>query len=371
MTQKMKFIPINEWGYGDQRPFVISGPCGAETEEQLLKTAQEISSISAVNLLRAGVWKPRTRPGVFEGIGKEALKWLQNTREETGLPFCVEVAKPSHVEMALQVGTDVLWIGARTSVNPFLVQELADALKGVDVPVMIKNPVNPDLDLWIGAIERFSNTGIKKIAAIHRGFSSYENSSYRNKPNWEIPIELKRRIPGISLICDPSHICGSTAPLSYISQFSLDLNYDGLMIESHTNPSAALSASKQQITPYQLSKLLDNLILRDLEVKDVIVLSKLEDLRDQIDEIDDEIIKTLALRMDVARRIGDYKKQNNVTILQPERWEEILKTRTKNGVTQRLTKGFLSRLYSLIHEESIHQQTLTMNKQASELKNSE
>jgi len=371
MIRSGEFKPISSWGISDDRPFIIAGPCGAESEIQLLETAKQLANNNRIHLFRAGVWKPRTRPGVFEGVGEVALEWLKTVKQETGLPVSIEVAHPKHVEKALKADIDVLWIGARTSVNPFQVQELADTLKGVDVPVMVKNPVNPDIELWIGTMERFMNAGVKRIAAIHRGFSSYENSSYRNKPNWEIPIELKRRFPEVSLICDPSHICGSVEPLNYISQFAMDLNYDGLMIESHFDPNSALSDAKQQVTPQALNALLDNLILRDLKVDDVIILSKLEDLRDQIDEVDDQIIKTLANRMNIARNIGDYKRLNNVTILQPERWDEILDTRTHNGIQNKLTKEFILRLYSLIHEESIHQQTKMMQKEINELKGSE
>ncbi len=361
MLENHPFIPIVDWGFGGSRPFTISGPCSAESEKQLIETALEVSKIKSVNLLRAGAWKPRTRPGAFTGKGEVALEWLSKAKELTGLPVTTEVAYPAHIESALKYGIDVLWIGARTSVNPFMVQELAEALKGIDIPVMIKNPVNPDLELWIGAIERIAQTGIRRIAAIHRGFSSYENSVYRNKPNWEIPLELRRSLPGISMICDPSHICGSTEPLSYISQFALDLNYDGLMLESHIDPGSALSDARQQLHPADLKKLIDNLILRSLEVNDVIQLSKLEDLRDEIDEVDDTIIKTLAHRMAIARNIGEYKSLNNITILQPERWDEIIRSRTRSGVEKDLTMSFLLKLYNLIHEESILQQTKMMN----------
>jgi chorismate mutase len=362
MENNNKFIPIKDWGFGTGRPFVISGPCGAESEDQMVKTASLLAKDPRINIIRAGIWKPRTRPGEFEGRGEVGLSWLKTVKHETGLPVAVEVAYPSHAEAAIKAGVDLLWIGARTAVNPFMIQNLSDSLRGHDIPVMIKNPVNPDLNLWVGAIERIMNSGITRIAAIHRGFSSYENSNYRNKPNWEIPLELQRKLPGISMICDPSHISGSTEPLQYISQFALDLNYDGLMIESHHEPSTALSDAGQQITPDVLKVLLDNLILRNISVKDVFELSRLEDLRDQIDEIDDEIIRTMAHRMSIARLIGDYKSQNNITIYQPERWDEIIHSRTKNGINNKLTEAFLLRLYSLIHEESIHHQTLMMNK---------
>ncbi len=359
----MIFKPFNEWGiFKENRPLIISGPCGAETRDQVLETARLLSQKN-VQLFRAGVWKPRTRPDTFEGAGEQALSWLQEVKQQYNFPVTIEVAQPRHIEVALKAGIDCLWIGARTTVNPFLVQQLADALKGVDVPVMIKNPVNPDLDLWIGAIERIHNSGINRISAIHRGFSSYENSTYRNKPNWEIPIELRRRLPGIQLICDPSHICGNTFMLQYVSQFALDLQYDGLMLESHVNPKTALSDAAQQLTPEELGQLLNKLVLRNPTTDNVVELSRLEDLRDQIDELDDEILHSLAERMAIARTIGQYKYRNNITILQPERWEEIIRTRTANGESQQLTREFILKLYGIIHEESIHQQTQQMNKE--------
>ena len=359
----MDFKALNQWGIlNDNRPLLISGPCGAETREQVMETARLLSQQN-IQLFRAGVWKPRTRPDSFEGAGEQALEWLQEVKATYHLPITIEVAQPRHVELALKAGIDVLWIGARTTVNPFLVQQLADSLKGIDVPVMIKNPVNPDLELWMGAIERFSKAGVQRMAAIHRGFSSYENSTYRNKPNWEIPIELKRRLPGIPLICDPSHICGNTFMLSYIAQFAMDLQYDGLMIESHVNPKAALSDAAQQLTPDELAVLIKGLVLRNATTQNVVELSKLEDLRDQIDELDDEIVRSLAQRMAVARTIGTYKHQNNITILQPERWEEIIRTRTAKGETQQLTHDFIIKMYNIIHEESIIQQTYQMDKE--------
>ena len=345
------------------RPLIISGPCGAETREQVLETARLLSQQN-VQLFRTGVWKPRTRPDSFEGAGEQALEWLQEVKSLYKIPVTIEVAQPRHVELALKAGIDCLWIGARTTVNPFLVQQIADALKGVDVPVLIKNPVNPDLELWMGAIERIEKSGVKRIAAIHRGFSSYENSTYRNKPNWEIPIELRRRLPGIPLICDPSHICGNTFMLSYIAQFAMDLQYDGLMIESHVNPKKALSDAAQQLTPTELTTLINNLVLRNPTTENIIELSRLEDYRDRIDELDDEILRSLAQRMAVARTIGEYKYHNNITILQPERWEEIIRTRTANGESQQLTHDFILKLYGIIHEESIHQQTEQMKKES-------
>ncbi|MEP7262867.1 MAG: bifunctional 3-deoxy-7-phosphoheptulonate synthase/chorismate mutase type II [Bacteroidota bacterium] len=354
------FTSLTNWDLGFQtRPFLISGPCGAETHEQVLKTAIQLKS-KGVHLFRAGIWKPRTRPGSFEGMGEEALKWLQEVKQETGIPVTVEVASPTHIELALKYNVDVLWLGARTTVNPFLVQELASSLKGVNIPVMIKNPVNPDLALWIGAIERISKAGIEKIAAIHRGFSSYENSTYRNKPNWEIPIELRRLLPGIPLICDPSHICGNTFMQQYVAQFALDMQYDGLMIESHYKPAEALSDAKQQFTPDELGDLISSLVVRNATTDDETALSKIEDMRDQIDELDDQIVTLLAERMRVARLIGEYKFHHHIAILQPERWEEIIRTRTINGVDKKLTEEFILTLYTMIHKESIYQQTQQM-----------
>lgn len=339
---------------------MIAGPCSAESEEQMMATAKAIASYP-VNMLRAGIWKPRTRPDSFEGKGEVALKWVKQAGLAVNLPVCVEVASTRHIEQALKAGIDVLWIGARTTVSPFMVQELADALTGVDIPVMIKNPVNPDIDLWTGAIERIIRAGIKKIAAIHRGFSSYENSTYRNKPNWEIPIELRRRIPGLPLICDPSHISGKTVLIPYVAQMAMDLNYEGLMIETHIDPPHALSDAKQQLTPAELGKLITELQLRNPSVDDVFELSKLEDMRDQIDEVDQTILDYMSERMAIARLIGQYKLKNHMTIYQPERWNEIIRTRTKSGVDKKLTKEFILKLISIIHEESIHQQTLQMN----------
>lgn len=353
-------LSFKKWIYDYRRPLIIAGPCSAESAEQMLQTVKDFKT-TGVNIIRAGAWKPRTRPGSFEGFGIESLKWIKEAGKHAGLPVITEVARPEHVEAALNAGIDMLWIGARTTVNPFLVQEIAEALPGVDIPVFIKNPVNPDIDLWIGSIERFLEKGIVKIAAIHRGFSSYENNVYRNKPNWEIPIELRRRMPQLPLICDPSHICGNTGMLHYVSQVALDLQYDGLMIESHCNPEVALSDAKQQLTPEKLSEMISLLVVRNNSVDDVFELSRLEDLRDQIDEIDDEIIDTLAMRMGVARQIGRYKKKNNVAILQPERWAEIFRTRTGNGMSKKLSREFLEKLYSIIHQESIFQQTVQMN----------
>jgi chorismate mutase len=355
----VSIVPLQNW-FPHKTPLLIAGPCSAESPEQLLASVKKLKE-SGVHIFRAGAWKPRTRPNAFEGRGAVALSWIKDVSNQIKLPAITEVANPHHVEDALKAGIDMLWIGARTTVNPFLIQEIADSLNGVDIPVFVKNPVNPDVDLWLGALERFNKAGITKLAAIHRGFSSYENHLYRNKPHWEIAIELRRKFTGIPLICDSSHICGSTSLIHYISQVALDLQYNGLMIEVHANPPAALSDAKQQLTPEQFNDLVKKLIVRSASVEDAFELSKLEDLRDQIDEIDAEIIDKLAHRMSVARVIGKYKKKNNVAILQPERWEEILRTRTKSGMEKQLTREFLISMLNIVHQESIYQQTLQMS----------
>ena len=346
-----------------QTPLIIAGPCSAESEEQLLEVAMQIKAAGA-HVMRAGAWKPRTRPNAFEGFGLEALTWMQNVSIKTGIPFVTEVATPNHVEMVLKAGISMVWIGARTTVNPFLVQQIADALKGSDMPVFVKNPVNPDVSLWRGGIERFLNNGLTKVAAIHRGFSSYENSVYRNKPNWELAIELRRQMPQLPMIGDPSHICGNTTLIKEVAQIALDLQYNWLMIEVHPHPEKALSDAQQQLTPAAFCDLMKQLIVRKASAENAFELSKLEDLRDFIDEIDDAIIDKIAERMNVARKIGQYKNENNIAILQPERFREILDTRTKKGISNMLTKEFILRLYSLIHEESIFQQTTQMDNSA-------
>lgn len=353
-------IPLSSWGFGESSPFIIAGPCGVESSQQVNEIATKLKC-QKVNLLRGGIWKPRTRPDSFQGIGEEGLKWLKDAGIQNQLPVAVEVAHPRHVEQALKAQIDCLWIGARTTVNPFLVQELAVSLVGVDIPVFVKNPINPDLELWIGALERFYNSGIRKLGAIHRGFSSYEKSKYRNVPNWQIPIELKRRLPQLPVLCDPSHIGGSRDLLASISQTAMDLSFEGLMIEVHPNPEEALSDKDQQLVPSAFLELIDSLILRQTVVDDVIFLNLLEELRDRIDRIDEEILSLMAERMKVAREIGLYKKENNMTILQVERWNEILKTRQSSGLQKDLTRDFIIHLYEKIHEESIHHQTQIMN----------
>jgi len=354
------FISLSDWGFSFSHPLIISGPCGVESEKQIHEIADALSKLN-VQLLRGGIWKPRTRPDSFQGIGNEGLRWLKEAGTKNNLPVTVEVASPKHVEEALTEKIDVLWIGARTTVNPFLVQEIADALKGVDIPVMIKNPINPELELWIGAIERIDKAGIKRIAAIHRGFSTFEKTKYRNVPNWQIPIELKRRYPTLPLICDPSHICGTRNLISSVAQTALDLNYDGLMIESHAHPEKALSDSQQQLTPAALKELLSKLIVRSAVIEDVMFLNMLEELREKIDRLDEDILQKISMRMEVAREIGKYKKENNITILQVQRWNDIIRTRLQFGMDHELTREFIFKIYELIHDESILQQTQMMN----------
>lgn len=355
----MEFLPLNNWIEYDSKPLVIAGPCSAETEEQVMATARQIATIPMVKVFRAGIWKPRTRPGGFEGVGKEGLQWLKKVKNETGLLTTVEVAKPEHVEQAVEAGIDVLWIGARTVVNPFSVQELAEALAGIDIPILVKNPVNPDLTLWIGAIERMVKTGHNRIAAVHRGFSQLEKSNYRYPPLWEIPIELMRLMPGLPVICDPSHIGGSTSLIQPISQQALDLEMQGLMIETHIDPTHALTDAKQQLTPQLLISILNSLIIRDsngtYETE-----RNLEVLRKDIDNIDDQMIQLLARRMEIAHEMGVYKCDHSITILQLRRWKELFADRMNKGLLKGLDNRFLANLLRLVHEESIRIQTNTM-----------
>ncbi len=353
--------PIKEWRGYKGRPFLISGPCSAETEEQVMQTAIQLARVKEVSVFRAGIWKPRTRPNSFEGVGVEGLKWLRRVKEETGLLVGTEVANEKHVYEALKYGIDMLWIGARTSVNPFTVQEISDALNGVDVMVLVKNPINPDIELWIGAIERISRAGIKRIGAIHRGFSSYEKTLYRNQPNWQLPIELRRRIPDLPIICDPSHIGGARAYLYEISQKAMDLNFDGLMLESHIDPSKALSDAAQQVTPNDLIELLSRLILRNPSPSDPKLLDVLGELRQQIDVYDEHLLDLMEQRMKVAETIGRYKKENNITILQSTRWDEIIKRVIAKGEAKGLSAELIDTIFKAIHQESINHQMKVMN----------
>src|SRR5215207_7671540 len=344
-----------------KRPLIISGPCSAETEPQVLETATRLAKTGKVDMLRAGIWKPRTRPGSFEGIGTKALPWMQQAKKLTGLPVTVEVATAKQVEDALHFDVDVLWIGARTTVNPFSVQEVADALRAVNVPVLIKNPINPDLELWIGAVERVAKAGIKQIGLIHRGFSSYGNSEYRNAPMWHLAIEMKRRNPDMMIINDPSHICGRRDILQAVAQKAIDLDYDGLIIESHIDPDKAWSDAKQQITPERLAEMLGNMIWRREDVASAEYHAALEKLRNQINHLDDELMQILSERMKVAEKIGQYKKENNITILQTNRWNEILETAFAKGGKLGLSKEFITKYFDAVHMESINHQNKIMN----------
>jgi len=361
MKLNLNIQPLNTWLNVNNEPLIISGPCSAETEEQLLTTAHLLAATGKVSVLRAGIWKPRTRPGEFEGIGSIGLEWLKRAKAETGLPTAVEVANAKHVEEALAAGVDILWIGARSTVNPFTVQEIADALKGHDVPVLIKNPVNPDLQLWIGAIERINGAGITKIGAIHRGFSSFEKSSFRNEPMWELAIQLKTLCPELPIINDPSHICGNRELIPYISQKALDLDMQGLMIESHVDPSVAWTDAKQQVTPAALSELVDRLTVREPEAPNEAFADKLADLRKNIDKIDDILLQKLAERMAIVEKIGEYKRDNQVTILQVNRWDAIIKKGHAFAKALKLDLNFTEKFLELMHGESIRKQTEIMN----------
>lgn len=363
MTRLKHIIPIQKWFPGlRSAPLIIAGPCSAETEEQVMQTAKEIAALGKVKVFRSGIWKPRTRPGNFEGVGEEGLKWLQQVKKETGLLTTVEVANPEHVQLAIKYDIDILWIGARTTSNPFSVQELADSLQGYDKPVMVKNPINPDINLWVGALERLHKVGINKMAAVHRGFYPFEATTLRNIPKWEIPIELKSLCHSLPIICDPSHIAGNTEFIPEIAQKALDLNMDGLMIETHRNPSEALSDMNQQLSPAQLGDLLHHLIFRSISVKDEQFISVLETLREKIDSIDQQMLELLSQRMNIVEEIGKYKSKNEVTILQLRRWEKIISTRIKLGKKLGLTEDFIKKLLQLVHKESIQKQTEVMNK---------
>jgi chorismate mutase len=356
------FQPINTFLPHKKKPFLIAGPCSAETEAQVLTIAQQLQPLQP-QLFRAGIWKPRTRPGAFEGVGKTGLQWLQQVKKQFGYKTTVEVATAQHVEECLKHNIDVLWIGARSTVNPFTVQEIADALKGVDIPVMIKNPVNPDLNLWVGAIERIYNSDIKKIIAVHRGFSAFNKSQYRNEPMWEIPIELKRIFPELFIICDPSHITGRREIIPAVAQKAMDLNFDGLMIETHYDPDNAWSDQAQQVTPLRLKEIIDQLIIRETTSSDIFFNKTLEELREIIDKIDDDLVKTLRERMNIVEQIGLLKKENNITILQPERWAAIFNSRQDLANQLQLNPETIYQIFQLIHKESIRRQTEVINKE--------
>lgn len=350
--------PITLEGIDPQKPLLIAGPCSAETEEQVIQTATELAA-NGVKIFRAGIWKPRTKPGGFEGVGVEGLQWLKKVKELTGMYTSTEVATKQHVDAALEAGVDILWIGARTSANPFAMQEIADALQeaGADVPVLIKNPVNPDLELWIGAMQRIYNAGIKRIGAIHRGFSAYGKHLYRNLPQWHIPIELRRRMPNLPIICDPSHIGGKRELVAPISQQALDMSFDGLIIESHCDPDCAWSDKSQQVTPDVLNFIVNTLVLRD----ESHTTESLTLLRQQIDTLDNELLEVLNKRMRVSREIGQYKKEHRMPVLQASRYDDIIQSRVKLAMEMGMSSDFMKSVLAAIHEESVRQQIEILN----------
>jgi len=348
----LRIDPLSEWGMPVRKKFLIAGPCSVESEEQMLETAVQLSAYE-VTVIRGGIWKPRTRPGSFEGVGVRGLRWLKQAGNAVGLPVATEAAKPTHVEECLKAGVDILWIGARTATNPFALQEIADALRGVDIPVMIKNPVNPDLELWIGAIERINKAGITKIMAVHRGFSTYGEHLYRNRPIWRIPIELRRRLPYLPLICDPSHICGKRSYIMAVSQQAMDFLFDGLMIEVHCAPPTALSDARQQVTPPQYGKLINKLhyVSSDGPAR---LPEEIKLLRKEIDAIDNDMIALLAKRMECVRHIGTWKRAHNVSLFQPGRWEHVLLDRVRSSARHHLSESFARDLFEHIHEEALN-----------------
>ncbi len=354
---KLDIIPLKDWGlFGETEPSIISGPCSAETETQVLETAEGLKDLG-VHVFRAGIWKPRTHPGCFEGVGTKGLRWLQRIRTEYGLKVATEVAGASHVEECLKHDVDMVWIGARTTANPFLVQEIADALEGSDIPVLVKNPVNPDLDLWIGALERINRAGVRKLGVIHRGFSTFDKIRYRNEPHWDIAIELRSRCLELPFFVDPSHMGGSVEYIREISQRSLDLGFEGLMIESHCNPSAALSDSRQQLTPSQLKEMLHNqIVVRDADSDAQEWKENIDQLRAKIDVIDESLISALGARMQISRQIGEYKKNNNVAIVQASRWDSVLDKVIERGHRYGLSEKFLKDVFNAIHEASVEVQ---------------
>lgn len=362
MACQLHILPCSEWNLfaNPRRPLVVAGPCSAESEEQIIDTATRLHH-HGIEVLRAGIWKPRTRPHCFEGVGVIGLPWLQHARQSLGMKIATEVANASHVEAALKHGIDMLWIGARSTANPFVVQEIAEALRGVDVPVLVKNPVNPDIELWIGAFERLYLCGVRKMGAIHRGFSAYNSTRYRNLPQWQIPIELKRRIKSLPLFCDPSHIGGHREYIREIAQKAMDLGFDGLIIESHTCPDCALSDAAQQITPHQLHELLESLVIREAHPSNSSSRLIMDELREKIDMLDNTILETLTQRMQIIAEIGHYKKENNLTILQPDRWESILSRVTTEARENNLPQELVERIFKAIHQASIDRQTEIMN----------
>ncbi len=362
MNDRLDILPIHAWLPATAEPLLISGPCSAESREQVMATAAPLSRTGLVEVFRAGIWKPRSRPSGFRGAGEEALQWLREVQQQYHLKTAVEVATPQHVELALKYGVDILWLGARTVVNPFSVEEVTEALRGTDMPVLVKNPVNPDLNLWIGALERVNRAGIRKLAAIHRGFYFFARTPYRNAPMWEIPIELKRRFPELPVFVDPSHICGSRERIREISQKALDLDMCGLMIESHYDPDHAWSDAAQQLTPAALEDMIRSLTLRT-EKGSPAFEGKLEALRSEIDKLDAELLDILARRMEVVSDIGRYKKENDITILQLKRWSNIIRERLEDGNQLGLDEHFLRQVLEMVHKESIRIQNRIMNEE--------
>lgn len=365
--RKLELVPLYDWGmFTEPRPSVIAGPCSAETKEQVMETAKGLKDLG-INVFRAGIWKPRTHPGSFEGIGVEGLGWMQQVKKEYGLKISTEVASERHVFECIKFGVDLVWLGARTTANPFLVQEIADALRGTDIPVLVKNPVNPDLDLWIGALERLNRAGIKKLGVIHRGFSTFEKIQYRNDPQWQVAIELRSRFPELPFFVDPSHMGGSKDYIQEISQRSLDLGFEGLMIESHCNPTCALSDAKQQLTPEELRDLLYNKItVRDSDSDSPQWKENIDQLRAKIDVLDENLLYTLASRMKVSRQIGQYKKDNNIAILQTSRWDAVLAKVVEKGREYDLSEKFLTAVFNAIHEASVDAQNEVISGRSSE-----
>ena len=368
-SKKLELEPLYDWGmFTEPRPSVVAGPCSAESEEQVMETAKGLKELG-INVYRAGIWKPRTHPGSFEGVGAPGLKWMQSAKKEYGLKIATEVASEKHVFECLKYGVDLVWLGARTTANPFLVQEIADALKDTDIPVLVKNPVNPDIDLWIGALERLNRAGIKKLGVIHRGFSTVDKIKYRNDPQWQMAIELRSRYPELPFFVDPSHMAGCKDYIRELSQRSLDLGFEGLMIESHCNPACALSDAKQQLTPAELSDLLYNQItVRDSDSDAKEWKDNIDQLRAKIDILDENLLYTLGARMKVSKQIGEYKKNNNISILQTSRWDAILAKVIAKGEEYGLPEKFLADVFSAIHEASVEVQNQVISGNQSEQK---
>ncbi len=368
MERIIDTIPVSQWGmFPEARPLVIAGPCSAESESQVFETAVKIKA-AGIGVFRAGIWKPRTHPDTFEGVGANGLDWLVKVKSELGMKICTEVANAKHLAECMERGVDMVWIGARTTANPFLVQEIADALRGTDIPVLVKNPVNPDIDLWIGALERLFRSGVKKLGVVHRGFSTVEKIPYRNSPEWQIAIEFRSKYPQLPFFCDPSHIGGDRKYIEEISQRSLDLGLDGLMIESHCNPSCAMSDSRQQLTPEDLCAMLGRLVVRNVDSDSPEYRENIYQLRAKIDVVDENILYMLGSRMKISRQIGEYKKKNNIAILQTARWDSLLDKVISKGAEYGLSEKFVTTLFNAIHEASVQEQNAILDEDHSEWK---